>query len=298
MHDQADELRELVRRRFADDADAADDGYAAGLRKIVVSAGKGGVGTTTVAVNLAVALGRLGCRTILVDADFSGADATWLCGVESSESIADVLSGRRTMHEVLRPGPGGIQVVPGIWSPSAMPDCSPSAQQRLLRQMDQLARHADWLILDAGCGLNHVVRRFWQAADEVLLVTTGEATAIMDTYAAIKVFFGELPRATVRTLVNQAPGDADAAAVHARLATATRRFLGLSLASAGNVPWDSVVVMAAAAGKPLAHAHADSPAEHAIERLAQKMAAEIPVDLIAIMKPTRETAGEHRFQWQ
>ena len=130
----------------------------------------------------------------------------------------------------------------------------------MLRQLDQLERHADWAIIDAGCGLNQVVRRFWQAADEVLLVATGEAAAIMDAYAAIKLFLGELPQAIVRTVVSQSASDAEAAAVHARLATAARRFLGMSLANAGSVPRDAAVPVAATAGQPLTFAHADAPA--------------------------------------
>src|SRR6266404_6707380 len=177
MHDQANELRALARQWAAEAKPAAG-----GPRKIVVSAGKGGVGTTTVAVNLAAALGRQGCRTVLVDADFSGADAAMLCGIESRDTIADVLSGRRSVHEVLQPGPGGIQVVPGIWSPGSIPDCSPAAQQRLLRELDHLGRHAEVIVLDAGSGLNHIVQRFWQAADELLVVTTVEAVSIMDAY--------------------------------------------------------------------------------------------------------------------
>jgi flagellar biosynthesis protein FlhG len=231
------------------------------------------VGATTVAVNLAISLAAAGCRTILVDADLSGADATLLCGLESSESIGDVLSGRRTMHEILQTGPGGIQVVPGIWSPSTVPDCSPSGQQRLRRQLDQLGRHADWVILDAGSGLNHVVRRFWQMADEVLLVTTGEAAAIMDTYAAIKLFLGELPRAAVQTAVNQSHSEAESAAVHVRLEAAARRFLGMTLTHAGSVPWDAAVALAATEGKPLAYGHASAPAAKAIERIAERLLA-------------------------
>jgi flagellar biosynthesis protein FlhG len=278
MRDQADELRLLVRQQIVDGSgsfndfpEARDGQRRNGLRKIVVSAGKGGVGTTTVAVNLAVSLGRMGCRTILVDADLSGADATWLCGLESAETISDVLSGRRTIHEVLRPGPGGIQVVPGVWSPSAMPDCSPAGQQRLLRQLDHLGRHAEWVILDAGSGLNHVVRRFWEAADQILLVTTGEAVAIMDAYAAIKLFLGEFPRAFVQTVVNQSPGEAEAASVHARLAMAARRFLGMTLTAAGSAPWDAAVALAASAGKPLAFGHANSPVATAVDCLAEQL---------------------------
>ena len=180
---------------------------------------------------------------------------------------------RRNVYEVLRPGPGGIQVVPGVWSPAAMPDCSPSGQQRLLRQLDTLGRHADWVILDAGSGLYNVVRRFWEAADQVLLVTTGEAVAIMDAYAAIKLFLGELPQTCVQTVVNQSPSVAEAAAVHARpCAMAARRFLGMALTpAAASLPWDPAIALAAAAGKPLAFGHADAPAAKAIDGLAEQL---------------------------
>lgn len=277
MHDQADELRQLMRKWNSDcdngpDSSSADGvGRADRLRKIVVSAGKGGVGTTTVAVNLAVSLARLGCRTILVDANFSGADATWLCGIEPTATIAEVLSGRRTMHEILVPGPGGIQVAPGIWSPAAVPDCSPSRQQRLLHQLDLLGRFADWAIIDAGCGLNNVVRRFWQAADELLVVTTGEAVAVMDAYAAIKLFLGELPASIIRTLVNQSRSESEATAVHARLANAAQRFLGMTLLPAGQLPWDAAVALASAAGQTLLKQFDESPAAQAIDQLAERL---------------------------
>lgn len=277
MQDQAAELRSLVRHRTMEPV-----GARKAPRKLVVSAGKGGVGTTTIAVNLAVALARSGWRTILCDADLSGADATWLCGIEGRHSIADVLSGRRTVHEVLQPGPDGIQIVPGVWSPSAVPDCSPSAQERLLRELAQLGRHAEWIVIDAGSGLNHVVRRFWQAADRLLLVTTPEAVSIMDAYAAIKLFAAEEPRPTIHTLVNQSPNQEVAAAVHARLAEAASRFLGLTLQGAGSLPWDPAVALAAAAARPLNPSDADAAVAGAIRTLAESLlAADAAVNSVA-----------------
>jgi flagellar biosynthesis protein FlhG len=266
MHDQADELRVLARQWASESRPAAG-----GPRKIVVSAGKGGVGTTTVAVNLAAALGRQGCRTILVDADFSGADAAMLCGIESRDTIADVLSGRRSVHEVLQPGPGGIQVVPGIWSPGSIPDCSPSAQQRLLRELDHLGRHAEVVVLDAGSGLNHIVQRFWQAADELLVVTTVEAVSIMDAYAAIKLLLAERVPAVVCTVVNQSPEAGVAIGVHARIAQACQRFLGLRVDRGGSVPWDSSVASANRSGQPLVIENPAAPAAREIERMAEQL---------------------------
>ena len=274
MHDQADELRRLARLRAA----AGPHPPIEGPRKIVVSAGKGGVGTTTLAVNLAVALGRQGCRTILVDADLNGADATWLCGIESRDTIADVFSGRRSVHEVLQPGPAGIQVAPGIWSPGAVPDCSAAAQDRLLHELGQLGRHADWIVLDAGSGLNHVVRRFWQAADRTLLVTTPDAVAVMDAYAGVKTFLTADTQPPVQTIVNQAAAAEVTESVHARLATAAQRFLGLKITAAGSLPWDPAVALAAAAGQPLIREHATAPVAQAIDRLAEQLLAEAASD--------------------
>ena len=266
MHDQADELRHLARQWAAEFEPASD-----APRTIVVSAGKGGVGTTTIAVNLAVAMARQGCRTVLVDADFSGADAALLCGIESRDTIADVLSGRRSVHEVLQPGPAGIQFVPGIWSPGSIPDCSPPAQQRLLRELDQLGRHADVVVLDAGSGLNHVVQRFWQAADEVLVVTTVEAVSIMDAYAAIKLFLADRPSVVVRTVVNQSPQQDVAVGVHARIAQACQRFLEKRIHRGGSIRWDSAVAVANRSGRPLVLESRESPAAMEISRMAEQL---------------------------
>ena len=267
MHDQASELRALVRLRASGDSKPA----SRPPRKIVVSAGKGGVGVTTVAVNLAVALGKLGCRTVLVDANFSGADATLLCGVEARDTVADVLSGRRSVHEVMQPGPAGIQVVPGLWSPGAIPDCSPAAQQRLLRELDHLGRYADVVILDAGSGLNATLQRFWVAAETVLLVTTADSASIMDGYAAIKLFLAERPAVKVATIVNQSPQTEFADEVHSRIAQACQRFLGMTIDAGAIVPWDGAIAAAARINRPLTLDDNGSPAADAINQLAERI---------------------------
>ncbi|HWL75304.1 MAG TPA: P-loop NTPase, partial [Burkholderiaceae bacterium] len=129
MHDQADELRLLARQSFV-------AGSRATCTPIVaVASGKGGVGTTTVAVNLSVALAKSGRRVVLVDADLNRADATKLCGINDVTNIADVLESRCTIREALRPGPCGIQVLPGVWGSSEVIHCSPSTQKRLTHRL-------------------------------------------------------------------------------------------------------------------------------------------------------------------
>jgi flagellar biosynthesis protein FlhG len=266
MHDQADKLRSLVRA-----ATHADAGlYSSPPRKIVVSGGKGGVGTTTIAVNLTVALARQGCRALLVDADMNRADVATLCHLETRDTIEDVLSARRTVHEVLHRGPAGIQVLPGAWSVGKVPDCSPAAQERLLRELDRLGRHAEIVVLDVGSGLNHVVRRFWHAADSILLLATPDNIAIMDAYAAIKVFTADRPAAPISTLINRADPDA-AAQAHARIDFACQRFLHRQVDAAGNVADDRRVAEAAELRQPFVLDSGDSEAARNVEEIAERL---------------------------
>jgi flagellar biosynthesis protein FlhG len=279
MSDQAFHLRALV--RAAAQADAG--GAFPPPRKVVVGGGKGGAGTTTIAVNLSIALARLGSRVVLVDADMSHADVAAYCQLEARDTIADVLSARRTVHEVLTRGPAGIQIVAGAWSSTSVPDCSPAAQDRLLAELDRLGRHADLVVLDVGSGLNHVIRRFWQAADSVLLVCTPDRVAIMDAYAAIKVLAAnhELP---VYTVANRADAHTGAQ-VHARLNGASERFLNRSILFAGHIADDPAVGDTAASDQSLA-LDACQQAAGDIETIAEGLLA----DWRAAVAPAHEKA--------
>jgi flagellar biosynthesis protein FlhG len=182
MYDQANHLRKLVLSGAVDPRGPDDDAPFL----IAVAGGKGGVGTTTLAVNLATALARDGRRTLLVDADISHADVAKLCGLHDGYTVADVLSGRRTLHEAIQRGPAGVQIVPGSWAGEDLTEASPPAQQRFIRQLRGLGAHAEYVIIDAGSGLNRVVQTFWRSADAVLLVTTPDLVSVMDAYAQSK----------------------------------------------------------------------------------------------------------------
>jgi len=203
---------------------------------IVVSGGKGGMGTTTIAVNLAVALARQGRRAVFVDGDLDhGGRAPWSQHPQRG-SVVDVLAGRRSVHEVLERGPSGIQVLSGAWNAGSVVEFSPTAQQRFVTDLKRLAPHAEVIVIDAGSGRTPFVRRFWDAAGVVLLVTNPDSIAIMESYATIKVLLAGEAFPVIHTLVNRSPDAATGNACHARLAEACRRFLGLRALPAGQVP--------------------------------------------------------------
>lgn len=284
--DQADDLRHLAQR-----AQRQPTAGALPPRFLAVSSGKGGVGTSTVAVNLAVALGLAGHRVVLVDADPNRADVSALCGLVPPAGIAELLDERRDIHEVVVGGPAGILVVPGPWTRREACEPSPAAQDRLLRGLEGMGQHAEVVVLDVGAGLNRFVRRFWQRAELVLAVTTGDPVPLMDTYAAIKVLLGEGSPACVRLVVNRALDAPQAEAVAQRLVRACRRFLGLRVAAAGWLPDDPALARACRDGVPLLVSPDEGPAGSQIEHLAAEVWSTLAT------RPLAATGRLHEGQW-
>ena len=268
MQDQATQLRRLVLSSAAHSL--AGDEPPPPL--VVVSGSKGGVGTTTISVNLAVMLSKQGHRVVLVDANFHQPDAAVLCQLEDEETITDVLSGHRTVHEVLQRGPAGIQVLPGPWAPNAMIDYSSRAQDRLIAELARLGPHADLVIIDAGSGMNPTVRRFWQAASLVLLLTTPDSISVMDAYAAIKVSSLEDVTKRIWTVVNRLVSNESRDDVHGRIRQACHRFLNVDITCGPSIPSDPVVGQSAHTGRPFVIREPASPASRMMEALSDQVA--------------------------
>ena len=262
--DQATDLRALVRQ-----VATAHCAAAARPRRIVVFGGKGGVGTTTIAVNLAVALAQQGQRSLLCDA--AGGDVALQCRLEPRHTLADVLAGNRTLAQVLHPGPAGVQVLPGTRELVRWHETAEHAWNRLMTQLASLSPRPEVVVIDAGSRPDPLARQLWQAADRVLLVTTVETAAIMDAYAAIKLLTDPARPASIALVVNRAPREAMADEAQQRLAQACRRFLGLPLRSVGHVPEDGAVPQCAARGEPFVLAMPACPASLHLRQVARAL---------------------------
>jgi flagellar biosynthesis protein FlhG len=231
MHDQADELRQLVRQRAVKPAHLGP-----GAPLVVVAGGKPGVGTTTIAVNLAVALARQGRRAVLVDGDLNRVGPPIVHIPHSRGSVVDVLGGRYSVHEVLERGPSGIQVLGGVGEARPSGPWSSTAQSRFVSQLRDLAPHAEVVVVDVGPGREPLAASLWHAADAIVVVTTGESLAIMDAYAAIKALARHDAGPPLHIMVNQTSESQAALDVQDRIAEACRRFLGVAIQQAGHVP--------------------------------------------------------------
>jgi MinD-like ATPase involved in chromosome partitioning or flagellar assembly len=229
MSDQASHLRHLVLRaarlRGAEGAPPP--------RIVAVLAAREGLGVTTAAALLGQALADQGSRVVLIDCDRQQTDLANRCGLVVPASYTAKVA-RQDIHEALLPLPGGLQIVPGVWEDAAKP--AERVLQQLLRQFQQLGRHADLLVLDLGCVETEVLCAWRDSIETFLLVTTPASAAVMDTYTLIKRFLANRAGQGTELLVNQAAQRREADDVFARVDRSCRRFLGFGLELAGHLP--------------------------------------------------------------
>jgi flagellar biosynthesis protein FlhG len=277
MSDQADGLRELVRARSGATALAEPPPRSvpspAKARSLVLTSGKGGVGTSNLALNLAVALGELGQRVVLVDADLGLANLDLLCGLSPAHDLGAVLAGDGPLADAVVDGPAGVRILPGAHAMRTLPEVLGAGPARLAAELVGLEAGADLLIVDAGSGLGPGIATLAAAADEVVIVTTPEPTSVADAHAAIGRL-KRLPGVRLRAAVNQAASAAEGADVLAGLAASSRQFLGAVVTPLGYVRADPNVPTAVRARAPFLLAYPNSVASRGVRRLARDLVAE------------------------
>ena len=271
MEDQANHLRSLVRHQSRSADPPPPGARHPAARLIAVAGGKGGVGTTTVAIHLATALARSGARTVLVDADPGGGNIAVLCGLEPARSLADVVAGRREIGSVLCPGPADVAVAPGPFGTANFVEEAHCGVERLLAALEALRERFDCIVVDSGTGVHRSARRIWRRADVVLAVTTIELASVLDTYGAIKMLTASASPARIHVLVNRALHAAAAEDVFARLERACARFLAVGFEPAGYLPSEPALA-AGPHGDRLEPLGEGSPAAERFCRLAAQLA--------------------------
>lgn len=230
MSDQADRLRKLVRETVKQ-----HPSLAPGVPLVVVSGGKGGVGVSTVATELVYELAALGKRAILVDANPLQPDIATRMGFDVRGCLADVLDGSRSATEVLQPLGDSVQMLPGRWAADEPPEMNRTSIKRLLDELRSLHKQADIVVLDAGSGMSPWVQQLWKSAQQVLLVSTDESVAVMDSYATVKLSPWGDADGKLRLLVNQCNDQNTSKTVGQRFEATCRRFLGMRVLPAINV---------------------------------------------------------------
>ena len=241
-------------------------------RVLAVVSGKGGVGKTSLAVNLAIGLAAAGRRVLLLDADIGLANVDLLLGQRPRGHLGHVLAGRMTLADVVQEGPAGIAWIPGASQMPALARISQKRRDAVLGGLSDLETQHDLVVLDAPAGIGPGVLALARQADELVLVTTPEPTSIVDAYALLKAAAasgapGAPGLGQIRLVVNMVAHRRDVERVHARLREAAGRFLGLPVGLLGYVFCDGHVGRAVRRQEPLLLAYPHSQAAWCVKRL-------------------------------
>ena len=248
-------------------------------RITAVTSGKGGVGKTFVAANLAAALARQGQKVLVLDADLGLANLDVVLNLFPKITLHDVFTGKSSLEDAILPAPGGFSV---LLAGSGMVEYSrmtPEVRDQLQKVIDEVAPRFDQVLLDTGAGISDVVLYTVSLADEVLVVATPEPTSLTDAYATIKVLATTQGRRAVQLLVNQVRKPGEGRNVRAQLQQVLDRYVSplidgsVRLDLLGEVPSDSAVREAVQRRQLLLEAMPGALASQAIVAVASKMLA-------------------------
>src|SRR5579862_3498924 len=250
-----------------------DGGKLAGLGRpvqvIAVTGGKGGVGKTSVAVNLAAALAP-SRRVLLLDGDLGLANVDVFLGLSPRYTLAHVLSGERTLDEILVEAPQGFHIVPAASGAAHLANLDAATHLGLVQAFSALATRLDVLIIDTAAGIAHGVTQFSQAAQQVLVVICDEPASLTDAYALVKVLSRNHGVRRFRVLANMTRTHGMGEELFRRFERVTGRFLDVVLDYAGEIPEDEHVRRSIRGQLPVIEAYPGCPASIAFKNLAAR----------------------------
>lgn len=249
MEEQLDELKQLMK-----DSSKSKDSKAKGEHKtriIAITSGKGGVGKTNIAVNMAIAYAQLGKKVILIDGDLGMANVNVLLNVVPKYNLLQVINKQKTMQEIILDTEFGIKFIAGANGFSKIANLSVEELEYFAKQFSSLG-NADIIIIDTGAGIANNVLQFVAAADEVYVVTTPEPTAITDAYGIIKIITTEIVdrEINIQLLVNRVHSADEGKRISERIINIVGQFLNYKVNYVGFIYEDPVIQASVIRQKP------------------------------------------------
>ncbi len=246
------------------------------LRVIAITSGKGGVGKTNVAVNLATLAAKAGKRVLIIDGDLGLANVEIVLGITPQYHFGHLLESTLPIEELLATGPHGIKILPAGSGLQALTALDDAQKMRLVTAVESLEESFDIVLIDSGAGIGDNVLFFVGAAQEAVLVVSPEPTSLTDAYAAVKVLSLSAGVRHFNVVVNQAPSDAYGKDIFQKLGVVAGRFLDARLRYLGHLPRDENVHRAVMSQKPVIDLYPHSPSSRALVAVADALFNEPP----------------------
>lgn len=259
------------------------------LRVFSVTSGKGGVGKTSLVINLAVAFSRKGRKVLIIDADLGLANVDILLGLTPRENIHTLLSGEKGIEDVIVQGPAGISVLPASSGIYELTHLSSEQRIALLTHLDGLEDRFDTVLIDTGAGISSNVMYFNAAAQEIIVVVTPDNTSIADAYALIKVLSTSFGQKHFHVLLNMVRNEFEAVNTFRKIEHAAERFLNIGLEYAGFVVRDDGIRKSANEQKPLLLVDPSAAAARSVKFVAEGLIAS---------RGRQELKGTPQFFWK
>lgn len=263
--DQAQQLRNIIKMNQAPQRPLA--------RVITVTSGKGGVGKSNTAINLAIQFQRMGQRVIILDADFGLANIEIMFGTVPRYNLSDLIYQGKDITEIITWGPGNVGFISGGSGIAGMSNLSREYLAYIIQNLAKLDSIADIIIIDTGAGISDAVLEFLVASGEILLITTPEPTSITDSYSLIKAL-NRHPRylrdmTQIRIIANRVEDTEDGKSLYTKLNAVVARYLKVPITYLGAVPQDQKLAAAVMQQTPVSLADANAKSARAYEQLAR-----------------------------
>ncbi|WP_455220692.1 MinD/ParA family protein [Kaarinaea lacus] len=240
------------------------------VRVIAVTSGKGGVGKTSVSVNLGVSLASMGKDVLLMDADLGLANVDVMLGLRPRFNLSHVVSGERPLDEVVVDGPEGLKIVPASSGIHSMAALEPAEHAGVIRAFSELNFPLDVLLIDTAAGISDSVIAYTKAAQEVVVVLCDEPASITDAYALIKLLSRDYGMHRFRVITNMVSSIQNGKELYRKILQVTDRYLDVALDFMGVIPNDEYLRKAVQRQKSVIDAFPRCKSSLAFKKLAQK----------------------------
>ncbi len=242
-------------------------------RVITVTSGKGGVGKSNTAINLAIWFRKMGQRVIILDADFGLANIEIMFGAVPKHNLCDLIYQGKNIKDIITWGPNEVGFISGGSGIAGMSNLSRDYLTYIIQNLAELDAIADIIIVDTGAGISDAVLEFLVASGEILLVTTPEPTSITDSYSLLKAL-SRHPRyhkdsISIKMLANRVEKNEDGQALFNKLNVVVSRYLKIPISYLGAIPQDNMLAKAVMQQSPVSLQSPNAKSSVAYQRIAE-----------------------------